>query len=408
MNTVDTQHIHYGTSDSPSKPVCIKIIGVGGAGAQITNRLQASIFDFVDRLAIDTDVRQLSEIQSIPKLTIGTDVTRGLSTGGETELGYLAADQARYHIKAALEGVNLLFLIGGLGGGCASGALPVISEIAAELKILTLSCITMPFGLEGKRKQQLAEVSLQKLYTYCDGVIVLPNDILFQQVPSNLPLTEAFILADAWITYAIRSICTLTLKTGMLNLDLATLQTVLSGANGKLLFSFGSGSGALAIEKIIQSLETCPFQHTAFPISQADRMLINIVSGTDLCLEAFNQLTTHITTKFKSHQQVFIGLAIEPLLGAMIEVCVIGAYNWQPLKTFNAKFNNKKSLIDYSSITYAATAQAPSSIPPPAKFVHLEPLRGYFDQTDTTDLEGIDLDIPTFIRKGIRIDLKQN
>ena len=311
-------------NDASSSLPRIKIIGVGGAGIQIIERLGAPIFELVERLAIDTDFRQLASIHRASKHPIGMQVTRGLSTGGESELGYLAADQSRMFIEAVLSGVDLLFLIGGLGGGCASGALPIISQIASELKILTLGCITMPFALEGKRKQQQAQASLEKLYTYCDGVLVLPNDILFQKIAPTAPIVEAFSQVDNWITYAMRSICTLTLQPGMLNLDLATLQTVLSGASGKLFFSFGSGHGHSAVEAIIHDLETCPFQSTAQPIKQAERLLINIVSGSDLCLEDFNKLTTHITAKYNSHQQVFIGLAIEPLLKETIEVCVLG------------------------------------------------------------------------------------
>jgi cell division protein FtsZ len=385
----------------------IKIIGLGGAGSHIVSRLNAPIFAEIPRLIIDTDLKSLSQHTEVEAIPIGHVITRGLSTGGDSEIGHIAADHDRALLKTICEGHDLIFLIAGLGGGVGSGALPIITQVASELGILTFTCLTTPFSIEGKKRHQQAEMALQKLQNVCDGVITLPNDLLFQQLPPEVTVLQAFQQADIWITQAMHAMCSLILKPGLITLDFATLKSVLSSASGKLVWASGTGKGLNAYQEALKQLSICPFGGFS-ETTKVDCLLIQILIGPDLPMEQFSILLNTLTEKFKGYQQTFIGASVDINRQETVELCVLGVPKSNISKAHHSKRPLRKDLSDASSHkltsdTIPAFGGSARLKQDEFRFISEEASRGYFHQTEHTEWEGVDLDVPTFIRKGIKI-----
>jgi len=184
----------------------IKIVGVGGAGNNAVDRIKLDHLDEVDLAVVNTDSKVLNNSLLEEKVMIGRDITRGLSAGGDADIGKRAAESDRDQLLQLVNGIDLVFIIAGLGGGTGSGAAPVLAEIAANQKALVIAFVTLPFTNEGIRRHNQAEESLAQLRDLCHAVVPLPNDILLQQVDENATVLDAFTLVDEWIYRGVHSI----------------------------------------------------------------------------------------------------------------------------------------------------------------------------------------------------------
>ena len=206
------------------RSIAIKVIGLGGAGANAVDRLKMENLDRLRLAAINTDLQALSASPLQEKVLIGASVTRGLGAGGDPDLGREAAEQDREKIEAVVTGCDLVFLVVGMGGGTGSGAAPLVAEIASEKGALVIAFVTLPFSFEGGRRQKQAEEGLVELRRHCDAVIPLPNDVLLQEAEEGETALDSFARADAWIGRGVRSIWAMMFRTGLINLDFATLR----------------------------------------------------------------------------------------------------------------------------------------------------------------------------------------
>ncbi len=418
------------------RTIAIKIIGVGGAGSNAVDRLKMENLDRLQMAVINTDHQALGNSPVQDKIFIGSSVTRGLGAGGDPDLGHDAAEADREKISTVVKDCDLVFLVAGMGGGTGSGAAPLVAEIAVESGALVIAFVTMPFTFEGGRRAKQAEEGLAALRKVCDAVIPLPNDILLQQAEEGETALDSFARADEWIGRGVKSIWSMLFRTGLINLDFATLRQAFHTRGGKTLFGLGSGSGENAVAEAIEGVKLCPLLATPEFARKADRLLVNIVGGTDLTLPKVNEIMTAVTEQFGRDSHVIMGAVIDEDMQGKVEVVVLGTSD------IGGRSGGVRRPANLARPTRAITPQsvraadelaietedkAPESTPAEkatpvaakAKATH-EPLkpvaqdefafnevesRGHFDKTDRNLFEGQDLDVPTYLRKGIRLAL---
>ncbi|QYY35771.1 cell division protein FtsZ [Ruficoccus sp. ZRK36] len=407
----------------------IKIVGIGGAGTNAVDRLQLDSGGSVKLAALNTDAQALASSPLPEKVMIGRNVTRGLSTGGESELGKKSAEADADAIRGVLRGVDLVFLLVGLGGGTGSGAAPVVAKLAAEEGALVIAFVTLPFTIEGAKRHEQAEDALGDLRKSCDAVIPLPNDLLMQMLDDNATVLDAFAQADIWIDRGVRSICTMLTQTGLINLDFATLRKAFYNQGGKTLFGLGHGEGENCVSAAIEDLKACPLLNLPEYARKADRVLVNIVGGTDLGIRQVNEIMAVVSEQFGSRENTILGAVIDESLQQTVDICVIGTtdvagsrYVRQPVR--KAAPTPPPAIEDEEEPEepIMRTASATQTVHPVHKsklkkgepgretdcqeefmFVSEEEQRGYFEKTERNIFEGEDLDVPTFMRRGVRI-----
>jgi cell division protein FtsZ len=416
--------------------IAIKLVGVGGAGSNAVDRLKMENLERLQLAVINTDYQALSSSPVQDKVLIGMGVTRGLGAGGDPDLGREAAEADREKIAAVVKDCDLVFLVTGMGGGTGSGASPVVAEIAAETGALVIAFVTMPFSFEGGRRLKQAEEGLRALRQACDAVIPLPNDVLLQAGAENESVLDSFSRADEWIGRGVKSIWSMLFKTGLINLDFATLRQAFHQRGGKTLFGLGAGEGENAVGDAVASLKLCPLLHTPEFARRADRLLVNIIGGADLTLPKVNDLMTAITEQFGRDSHIIMGAVIDEDLAGKVEVCVIGTSDIggrgvparrpaaspargrtapggvaapdaqstpQPAET-----TGPRKTAETAAGAVRTGSEGKSSSAPSAQeefgFGEVE-TRGHFEKTDRNLFDGQDLDVPTYLRKGIRIAL---
>lgn len=408
--------------------VAIKLVGVGGAGSNAVDRLKMENLERLQLAVINTDYQALSSSPVQDKVLIGMSVTRGLGAGGDPELGREAAEADREKINVVVKDCDLVFLIAGMGGGTGSGAAPVIAEAAAEEGALVIAFVTMPFSFEGGRRLKQAEEGLAALRKVCDAVIPLPNDILLQEGAPNETVLDSFARADEWIGRGVKSIWAMLFRTGLINLDFATLRQAFQTRGGKTLFGLGEGSGENAVNEALESLKLCPLLATPEFSRKADRLLVNIVGGTDLTLPKVNELMTAVTEQFGRESHIIMGAVIDESFQNRVEVCVLGtsdlggrvsAPRRTPTRATTTRTTQDTMKTPHTAVPAEGVTVGTAEAPAKAAAVVEEPrpvaqnefgfgeieTRGQFDKTDRTMFEGQDLDVPTYLRKGIRVVL---
>lgn len=416
----------------------IKIIGVGGAGTNTVDRLQLHESGKAQLAAINTDAQALAASPIPEKVMIGRSVTRGLSTGGSVELGKKAAETDSAAILNLVSGMDLVFILVGLGGGTGSGAAPIVARAARDQGALVVAFATQPFSLEGGGRLEVAEEALGELRRHSDAVIPLPNDLLLQQAAEDATVLDAFEQADAWIGCGVRSICSMLFETGLINVDFATLRKAFCAEGGKTLFGLGRAEGDDFVEKALEDLAMCPLLHTPEYARKADRLLVNIIGGTDLGIAHVNKIMAAVTERFGSKADTVLGAVIDDSLRRAVEICVIGttdvggrgSYVRKPSKTLVNKpkppapkpfpeieeREPELSISDKGSRSKSSSPRVHQSKLRRSKedmlidqeeflFVSEQEQRGYFDKTDRNLFEGEDLDVPTYLRRGIRVSL---
>jgi cell division protein FtsZ len=420
--------------------VAIKLIGVGGAGSNAVDRLKMENLDRLELAVINTDHQALSSSPVQDKILIGMSVTRGLGAGGDPDLGREAAEADREKIAAVAKDCDLIFLLAGMGGGTGSGASPVVAEIAAEQGALVIAFVSMPFSFEGGRRLKQAEEALRALRQVCDAVIPLPNDVLLQESAESETVLDSFARADEWVGRGVKSIWSMLFKTGLINIDFSTLRQAFQQRGGKTLFGLGEGSGENSVTDAIASLKLCPLLHTPEFSRKADRLLVNIVGGTDLTLPKVNEIMSSIAEQFGREAHIVMGAVIDEGMQGRVEICVLGTSDMggraggsrQPFASRRPRAREPhgaanggvahQSVGTFAPATASSGQESGQSVAvgaPPAEskaagsakvqqdefgFGELES-RGYFEKTDRNLFDGQDLDVPTYLRKGIKIVL---
>jgi len=289
----------------------IKVIGAGGSGSNTVSRMARlrenlggqSKFPF-DLLAANTDAQALHFCKADKKILMGKNITHGLGTGMDVELGRKSAEECKQEITENLKGADMIFITCGLGGGTGSGAIPVIAEISKkELGILTIAVVTTPFFFEGEQRKKIAELALKNLKDKVDSLLVISNDKLLKIIDEKTTVSNAFLICDDILGQAVKGITDLILVPGIINIDFASVLSIMKNS-GHALFGTGKASGEnraiVAAEKAIQS----PLLD--FSIQGAKGILFN-VSGSDTTLNEIKEVAKVITKNVDAKAQIIFG-----------------------------------------------------------------------------------------------------
>ncbi len=404
----------------PEGGLRIKIIGIGGAGTNAVDRIKLEDLEQVHLTAIDTDSQVLAASPVEETFLLGRTVTNGKSAGGSADKGQMAAEADRDSLKQIVEGVDLVFILAGLGGGTGSGAAPVVAELAAEEGALVIAFTPLPFEREGGTRCNRARKALDELQKQCHAVISLPNDLIFQQVDDSATLMEAFAMADKWIKLGVHSIWSMLFNTGLINVDFSTLQSALAEPGGKTIFGTGYGKGENCLEQALQDLNNCPLLHLpdAGFIRDTDQLILNLTGGPDLTMAMVNQAMDQVTQKIGSRNSIIMGASIDGSFYNQLRITVMGTVRGVSSAKSPAQARPSSASQNFAtSPPLKAVESFQELIPdfiekagPVTKrdqkefaFPKQEEYRGLFEKTGRNIYEGEDLDIPTYLRRGIKI-----
>ena len=324
MNTNDGQARGGQTTQSQynigESPALIKVVGVGGAGQNAIDRMIDEGLTGVDFIAVNTDQQSLARSKAPVRVRIGDKVTRGLGAGSNPDQGEKAAEESAEDIYSLLNGADMVFITGGMGGGTGTGAAPVVARIAKEVGALTIGVVTKPFSFEGTPRQRAAEAGIEKIKEHVDTLIVIPNDRLLSIVDKRASLQQSFRVADEVLRQGIQGITEVITVPGLVNVDFADVRTIMS-EGGAALMAVGSASGegrarAAAEQAIASNL-------LDVTIDGARGILFNITGGNDLSLFEVNEAATLIRAAAHPDCRVIFGAVIDPNLKEEMRITVI-------------------------------------------------------------------------------------
>ncbi len=299
----------------------ITVIGVGGAGGNaIANMINAQI-EGVDFIVVNTDAQALNNAIAETRIQLGPDITQGLGAGARPEVGRAAAEETLEEIERALDGVHMVFIAAGMGGGTGTGAAPVIAEAARRKGVLTVGVVTKPFLFEGTRRMRAADSGIEELQKHVDTLIVIPNQNLFLVAKAETTFKEAFQLADEVLQQGVRSITDLMVMPGLINLDFADVRSVM-GEMGKAMMGTGEGEGP---NRALEAAERAIANPLLDGVSMAGAkgVIISIIGGDDMKLLEVDEAANHIRELVDPNANIIWGSAFNPDLDGKIRVSVV-------------------------------------------------------------------------------------
>jgi len=342
----------------------IKVIGVGGGGSNAVNRMIDAGLKGVEFIAINTDRQALLLSNAAQKIQIGEKITKGLGAGANPEIGQKAAEESREIIHNLVKDSDMVFITAGMGGGTGTGAAPIVAEVAKELGILTVGVVTKPFSFEGRKRGLHAEEGIKELKGKVDTLVIIPNDRLLQVSEKKTSIVEAFRIADDVLRQGVQGISDLIAVPGLVNLDFADVKTIMINtgmAHMGIGCSNGENRAAEAAKQAIQS----PLLETS--IEGAKGVLLNITGGPNLGLFEVNEAAELVSQSADPDANIIFGAVIDENLKDEIQITVIatGFSNDKPKRPVKEKEEKRER----------------------------DNLFGDYE-------EGIDLEIPTFLRKN--------
>jgi len=298
----------------------LKVIGVGGGGNNVVNRMVRSGMQGVEFIAVNTDRQCLNASEATQKLAIGEKLTGGKGAGANPEVGRESARESKEQITALLEGADMVFVTAGMGGGTGTGAAPVVAEIAKEKGVLTVGVVTKPFNFEGRRRMEQAARGIEELRQKVDSLVIIPNDRLQYATDEKITFANAFAIADDVLRQAVQSISDLIKTTGLINLDFADVTAVMKDA-GLAHMGVGRGSGKNKAEDATRIAINSPLLETS--IQGAKGIIVNITGPMDMGLEEV-ELAAEMVKKVADPDALFMmGTAFDDTLEDELRVTVI-------------------------------------------------------------------------------------
>jgi cell division protein FtsZ len=309
----------YSTADQVIHPV-IRVVGVGGAGVNAVNRMVEAEVAGVEFMAINTDLQSLQQSTADITLHIGAELTRGLGSGADANVGRQAAMDDYDRVKSLLKGSDMIFITAGAGGGTATGAAPIVARIAREIGALTVASVTRPFGFEGTRRREAAEHGVGALAEEVDTLIVVPNERLLSVLDKQTSMVEAFRVADDVLRQGVQGISDLVTLPGLINLDFADVRTIMSEA-GDALLGIGMGVGEhRATEAAMQAVQS-PLLETS--MDGARSILLSITGGVDLSLWEVNEAAKAVSEAAHPDANIIFGAMVDEKLDDQVWVTVV-------------------------------------------------------------------------------------
>jgi cell division protein FtsZ len=298
----------------------IRVVGVGGGGCNALNRMIEAGVSGVEFIAVNTDIQQLQMSDAPVKIHIGRELTQGLGSGSDPEVGRRSAFDSHDRIKTVLRGSDMVFVTAGEGGGTGSGAAPVVAAIAREVGALTVGIVTSPFNFEGSRRSTQAREGVRALRDSSDTVIVIPNDRLLDVLDKTTPLVDAFRVADDVLRQGVQGICDLITLPGLINLDFADVRTIISDA-GTAMMGIGMATGSnRAHEAATRAIGSPLIDHE---VRAARGILLSISGGSDLALHEVNEAAEVIRAASDDNTNIIFGASVDERLAGQMWVTVV-------------------------------------------------------------------------------------
>ncbi len=367
----------------------IRVVGVGGGGSNAVDRMIESGLMGVEYLAINTDAQVLDLSAADKKLQIGSEITRGLGSGGNPDLGRAAAEESRQEILMSLDGTDMVFITCGMGGGTGTGASAIVAQIAKEMGALTVGVVTRPFTVEGRKRTRLAEEGIARLKENVDTLIVIPNDRLLTLADRELSLQEAFRMADTTLQQGVKGISEVIVVPGLINLDFADVRAVMADA-GTAMMGIGESSGENRASEAANAAISSPLLETS--IDGARAVLLNVTGGPDMTLSDVHEASRIIQEAADGE-----GEGVDLTLGAVIDDAMEGQIRVTVLATgFDVDFSKGTKKAAAEPARTAPSAQAIPTAPSIA--TPQPPAPAPFEQETPTYNED-DMDIPAFLRR---------
>lgn len=299
----------------------IKVIGVGGGGGNsISSMIELQKIQGVEFVAVNTDAQALSINKAATKIQVGKEITKGLGSGADPEIGKKSAEESAEQLHEYLQGSDMVFITAGLGGGTGTGASPIIASIAKGLGALTIGVVTKPFHFEGRKKMDAAEMGIANLKDKVDALITIPNQKLLEIVEKKVSVKEAFMLADSVLGQGVQGIADLIVTPGLVNVDFADVRTIMTNA-GSALMGIGIGTGENRAAMAAKQAVSSPLLEVA--IDGAKGVLFNIVGGEDLTMHEVDEAARVISETVDSDANIIFGAAIDERMSDQLKITVI-------------------------------------------------------------------------------------
>jgi len=360
----------------------IKVIGVGGGGANAVNRMIRAELMGVEFIAVNTDAQALLLSDAPHKIRIGDKVTKGLGSGADPTVGRKSAEDDSEKLYEALKEADMVFVTAGMGGGTGTGAAPIIAEIAKDVGALTVAVVTKPFAFEGAKRRLIAEQGVAELVDKVDTLITIPNDRLLQVVEKKTSIVDAFRIVDDVLRQGVQGISDLITVPGLINLDFADVKTIMTNA-GSALMGIGHGSGETRATEAARAAIMSPLLEQS--IDGARGVLFTITGGPDLTLFEVNEAAEIIHAAADPEANIIFGAVIDERMGSELKISVIatGFDQSRPLRKLEGPLYRR-------TVPSADRATAPA--PPPVA-------TGVPAKAEDKAYDPEDLEVPSFLRR---------
>ena len=318
---MEENRIYFVDDETPLGEARIKVVGVGGAGGNAVNNMILAHNNGVEFITANTDLQALNATLAPTKIQLGAQLTKGLGAGANPDIGRRAAEEDHEHMRSVLSGADMIFITAGMGGGTGSGAAPVIASVAKELGCLTVAVVTKPFDFEGKKRKLQAEEGLRLLRANVDTLITIPNQRLLQVVERGTSLRDAFRVADNVLRQAVQGISDLITTPGLINLDFADVQTIMTGMGMAVMGTGVAHGDNRAIEAAHQAISSPLLEEAS--IDGARGVLLNVTGGPDMALHEIHEAAAIIRESAHEEAHIIFGAVIDEKLEDELRVTVI-------------------------------------------------------------------------------------
>ncbi len=352
--------INFKTPDIKELKPRILVLGIGGAGGNAINGMIESGMQGVEFIAVNTDAQDLRLSHAQTKIQMGLNLTKGLGAGAKLDIGEAAADESLNEIVNVLQGSNMVFITAGMGGGTGTGAAHVIARAAKELNILTIGVVTLPFLYEGPSRMRKANQGLEELRKHVDTIIVVPNQNLFKIASEQTTFEESFLLSNDVLKHGVQSITDLMVRPGLINLDFADVETVMSSM-GKAMMGTGQAEGEGRAVKAAEMAISNPLIDD-YTLKGAKGLLVNITGGKDLKLFEVDEAVNKVRAEVDPEAELIIGAITDESLDGLMRVSIVATsldgQQPEPKSVINMVHRIQNRNPGYSDFSNTSSSQA--------------------------------------------------
>lgn len=337
----------------------VKIVGIGGAGANMLDRVALDGLDGAEMLALNTDIRTLSGSVAGERIQLGRNLTKGLGTGGDPELGGQAVQEAEDEIRAALKSRKIVFICVGLGGGTGSGSAPLVARIAREEGAFVVMFATMPFVFEGQRRREQAETSLNELAVLSNALVTFDNSRMGELVLAKQGIHEAFAAADRMISESIKAVIRLVVRPGLINIGLDDLMSALRTTRSRCLFGSGIARGKDRAQKALRNALNSPLLDQGSLLKDAETVLVHLCGGEDLTLFEIELLMESLGKHVPDKAHVLFGAAVDPSMADQLSITLVSSLPEERLRDTGRSDGEKSTKIESSGLEPSVGFESP-------------------------------------------------